>query len=226
MRNCGSLAPLQHPFLKRTYTHSHHALFLSANRAWWLRNSQSSFPQLFVITVESPDWESLLFPVLASIRCPVAPTPPPSLLPHSLPTKFLSSQGWRKGINVKGSDAGASEARFVPLREKRTFLNAGTTPPNTSPQQDPPLFWTQCSEFQGGLKKGYGWWIGFLVSSLGSQTEFSRWSGVEWGRSAVISSARFVPCLQDIFRAKLHGSELMRGSTEQRLQSDGWLVDL
>lgn len=102
----------------------------------------------------------------------------------------------------------------------------GQPPPNTSPQQDPPLFWTQCSEFQGGLKKGYGWWIGFLVSSLGSQTEFSRWSGVEWGRSAVISSARFVPCLQDIFRAKLHGSELMRGSTEQRLQSDGWLVDL
>lgn len=161
MRNCGSLAPLQHPFLKRTYTHSHHALFLSANRAWWLRNSQSSFPQLFVITVESPDWESLLFPVLASIWCPVAPTPPPSLLPHSLPTKFLSSQGWRKGINVKGSDAGANEARFVPLREKRTFLNAGTTPPNTSPQQTHLSSEPSVVNFKEGWKRVMGDELGF-----------------------------------------------------------------
>lgn len=49
--------------------------------------------------------------------------------------------------------------------------------------------------FQGRLRRGYGWWIGFLVSSLGSQTEF-RLS--ERSNSAVISSARFVPCLQDI----------------------------
>lgn len=49
--------------------------------------------------------------------------------------------------------------------------------------------------FQGRLKGGYVWWIGFLVSSLGSQTEFRL---AERGNSAVISSARFVPCLQDI----------------------------
>lgn len=72
--------------------------------------------------------------------------------------------------------------------------------------------------FQGRLRRGYGWWIGFLVSSLGSQTEFRL---AERGNSAVISSARFVPCLQDICvkkkerpkreRKKLHGIWLMRG---------------
>lgn len=71
--------------------------------------------------------------------------------------------------------------------------------------------------FQGKLKRGYGWWIGFLVSSLGSQTEFRL---AEQGSSAVISSARFVPCLQDIclkkkkksdWGKKLHGIWLMRG---------------
>lgn len=69
--------------------------------------------------------------------------------------------------------------------------------------------------FQGRLRRGYGWWIGFLVSSLGSQTEFRL---AERGNSAVISSARFVPCLQDIHvkkrergEKKLHGIWLMRG---------------
>lgn len=76
--------------------------------------------------------------------------------------------------------------------------------------------------FQGRLKRGYGWWIGFLVSSLGSQTEFRL---AVRGSSTVISSARFVPCLQDILsekkkkrrdgvgkkKEKLHGIWLMRG---------------
>lgn len=59
------------------------------------------------------------------------------------------------------------------------------------------------------------------MSSLGSQTEFRL---AEQGSSAVISSARFVPCLQDIRQKKekkkkdrlwgekkLHGIWLMRG---------------
>lgn len=56
------------------------------------------------------------------------------------------------------------------------------------------------------------------MSSLGSQTEFRL---AEQGSSAVISSARFVPCLQDIClkktvteekkKKKLHGIWLMRG---------------
>lgn len=90
--------------------------------------------------------------------------------------------------------------------------------------------------FQGRLRRGYGWWIGFLVSSLGSQTEFRL---AERGSSAVISSARFVPCLQDIcVKKRKKEREKRRGkkktswhladerAAEQRLQSDGWLVDL
>lgn len=65
------------------------------------------------------------------------------------------------------------------------------------------------------------------MSSLGSQTEF-RLS--ERSNSAVISSARFVPCLQDICVEKKKESEEERKKTwhladeraaEQRLQSDG-----
>lgn len=65
------------------------------------------------------------------------------------------------------------------------------------------------------------------MSSLGSQTEFRL---AERGNSAVISSARFVPCLQDIC-VKKESKEGEKKKTswhlsderaaEQRLQSDG-----
>lgn len=72
------------------------------------------------------------------------------------------------------------------------------------------------------------------MSSLGSQTEFRL---AEQGSSAVISSARFVPCLQDIRQKKKKKDRLRGGkktswhladerTAEQRLQSDGSLVDL
>lgn len=69
--------------------------------------------------------------------------------------------------------------------------------------------------FQGKLKRGYGWWIGFLVSSLGSQTEFRL---AEQGSSAVISSARFVPCLQDICLKKKKKERL----TKKNFMAFGW----
>lgn len=66
------------------------------------------------------------------------------------------------------------------------------------------------------------------MSSLGSQTEFRL---AERGSSAVISSARFVPCLQDICVKKKKKSKRGEKKTswhladeraaEQRLQSDG-----
>lgn len=67
------------------------------------------------------------------------------------------------------------------------------------------------------------------MSSLGSQTEFRL---AERGNSAVISSARFVPCLQDICvkKKKKNESEEKKKTSwhladeraaEQRLQSDG-----
>ena len=69
------------------------------------------------------------------------------------------------------------------------------------------------------------------MSSLGSQTEFRL---AERGSSAVISSARFVPCLQDICvkkkkRKREAGRKKKKTSwhlademaAEQRLQSDG-----
>lgn len=65
------------------------------------------------------------------------------------------------------------------------------------------------------------------MSSLGSQTEF-RLS--ERSNSAVISSARFVPCLQDICVEKKKRARRKEKKTwhladeraaEQRLQSDG-----
>lgn len=64
------------------------------------------------------------------------------------------------------------------------------------------------------------------MSSLGSQTEFRL---AEQGSSAVISSARFVPCLEDI-RQKKKKTDWRGGTSwhlvderaaEQRLQSDG-----
>lgn len=68
------------------------------------------------------------------------------------------------------------------------------------------------------------------MSSLGSQTEFRL---AEQGSSAVISSARFVPCLQDIclkkkkrLRKKTSWHLADERAAEQRLQSDGRLVDL
>lgn len=69
------------------------------------------------------------------------------------------------------------------------------------------------------------------MSSLGSQTEFRL---AEQGSSAVISSARFVPCLQDIRQKKKKKKRPTEGgekktsrhladerAAEQRLQSDG-----
>lgn len=64
------------------------------------------------------------------------------------------------------------------------------------------------------------------MSSLGSQTEFRL---AERSNSAVISSARFVPCLQDICVEKKERGGKKKNlwhladerAAEQRLQSDG-----
>lgn len=160
----------------RVHTHSHHAFFPPTMPYGWGIHSRLSLSCLSSLSNLLTDRaSSSLFLPLFGVQW----LPHPRLLfchiPF-LPNSCLPRDG-EKVLMWKPPMLGPVE-RVCPSEGAADIPERRDTP-SLSPQQDPPLFWTQCSEFQGGLKKGYGWWIGFLVSSLGSQTEFSRWSGVE-----------------------------------------------